>query len=235
MRTLAEMIEQLKVHVRAAENLTWSTNDYDKALQEAARRMWRHIAQSPGAAVLRAFSADIAVPDGGVVSLPSDCLHVEKVEAKGLWHNGSDVYVAIPYDVPDWARPYPTRYYPPCPSRCHPRWTNDVQEGQIRLMGVRTGSYVRIVYYQEPVFPFEPTGTFRNPDGEATATYPNIPELCDSACEHFAAALMSGEELRDEAPIGYHGQQYSALLSTIYKGRAAVPQRRYVRHVSGRP
>ena len=41
--------------------------------------------------------------------------------------------------------------------------------------------------------------------------------------------------IHDEAPIGYHGQQYSALLSTIFKGRAAVPQRRYVRHVSGRP
>ena len=237
MRKLSEMIEQVKVYVRAAENLTWTQNDYDNALREAARRMWRHIAQSEGASVLRAFSDDITVPEDGVITLPADCLRVEKVEIKGLWHTNKQTYVAIPYDVPDLERPFP--FFPPAVGRkCAPRWTNDVREGQIRLLSVRPSATVRIVYYQEPVFPFTDDGTFRRPDAFSESAmieemYPNIPELCDAACEHFAAALMSGEELRDNLPIGYHGQQYSAILNTIYKGRMAMPQRRYVRHVGG--
>ena len=101
MRKLSEMIEQVKVYVRAAENLTWTQNDYDNALREAARRMWRHIAQSEGASALRTFSDDITVPEDGVITLPADCLRVEKVEIKGLWHTNKQTYVAIPYDVPD--------------------------------------------------------------------------------------------------------------------------------------
>jgi hypothetical protein len=209
------MIGQVKTYVRAAENLTWSANDYDKALREAARRMWRHIARNPGGEVLRAFGATQTAPADGVVVLPDDCLSLEEVQVPlgGAWR---PVPHAIPSHGP-FGLPVP---------EC---WTDDVEERKIRLVSVRAGTGFRFRYLQEPVFPFEDAGTFRSPDGAATATYPNIPELCDSACEHYAAALMSGEELRDEAPIGYHGQQYSAMLAMIAKSRAGRPVRKYIR------
>ena len=219
MRTLSEMIEQVKIYVRAAENLTWSANDYDKALREAARRMWRHIAGKPGREVLRAFGDQQEAPADGIATLPDDCLSVEEVQVRDRlgWR-------PIPYAAPvrcigGWMAP-----------EC---WTNDVEERKIRLVNVRPGTEIRFRYLQEPVFPFDEGGTFRRPDAGDADTYPNIPEMCDSACEHFAAALMSGEELRDDAPIGYHGQQYSAMLAMVAKSRAAMPARRYVRRVGG--
>lgn len=219
MRKLSEMIDQVKTYVRAAENLTWTANDYDKALREAARRMWRHIAGKPGGEVLRAFGTQQTAPADGVAVLPDDCLLLEEVQLKDQlgWR-------PIPYAVPE--RGMAGWMAPEC-------WTNDVEERKFRLVNVRAGASFRVRYLQEPVFPFDDDGTFRRPDAGDTDTYPNIPEMCDAACEHFAAALMSGEELRDDAPIGYHGQQYSAMLAMIAKSRSAMPARRYVRHVGG--
>lgn len=226
MRTLAEMIERVKTHVRAAENLTWADADYESALVEAARRMWRHIAKNPGGSVLRAFSENKTVPEGGVMELPADCLSLETVELFGCWIR--DDFISIPFSPPDDKLHGPLRSFMTAPA-----WTNDQPDGQIRVMGVKSGATVRFTYLQEPIFPSSNDGTFRRPDGGETDIYPNLPEMCDSACEHFAAALMSGEELRDDAPIGYHGQQYSSLLNMISKSRRAMPARRYVRHVGG--
>ena len=227
MRTLAEMIAQLRTYVRAAENLTWSTDDYDMALREAARRMWRHIANSAvGFPVLRAFTAWSTAPADGVVDLPEDCISLEWVDVR---RSAAVPGGPIPYAPPN------DRIRPAAPAVFStPAWTDDIRDGRIRLMAVRPGAEFRLAYLQEPVFPFEDAGTFRRPDAGTEDAYPNIPELCDAACEHFAAALMSGEELRDEAPIGYHGQQYSALLSMIFRSRRAKPARRYVRHAGGR-
>ena len=226
MRTLSEMIERVKTHVRAAENLTWANADYESALVEAARRMWRHIAKNPGGSVLRAFSENMTVPDGGVLELPADCLSLETVDYLGLMTR--NVFTPIPYAPPDDRIRGPFR-----PFCSMPAWTNDQPDGRIRVMGVKPGATVRFVYLQEPIFPSVGEGTFRRPDGGETDIYPNLPEMCDSACEHFAAALMSGEELRDDAPIGYHGQQYTSMLNMISKSRRAMPSRRYVRHVGG--
>jgi hypothetical protein len=221
------MITQLRTYVRAAENLTWTTDDFEDALAEAARRMWRHIARSPsGSPVLRAYSDDTSAPGDGIVDLPADCIALESVDVLGI--RAPTVYTPIPYAPPNDRAAVPPFASPFTP----PAWTDDTRDGQIRLLHVRPGQSVRVMYLQEPVFPFEDAGTFRRPDAGTEDSYPNIPELCDAACEHFAAALMSGEELRDDAPIGYHGQQYSSLLSMIARGRRAAPPRLYVRHVS---
>ena len=78
MRMLTQMIERVKIHVRGAENLTWKKSDYENALAEAARRMWRHFLETPGKRCLRAF-ATLTRDDNGYVTLPADCLRVERV------------------------------------------------------------------------------------------------------------------------------------------------------------
>ncbi|MBQ6471206.1 MAG: hypothetical protein IJJ33_04420 [Victivallales bacterium] len=215
------MIERLKIHLRAAENLTWRTSDFEATLEEAARRMWRHIAASPAARCLRSF-AQSSLGAEMAVEIPSDCLRVERVEArKDSGRPWIELAYALPGDLEENS-PWGLR-------RLHAAWTDDQAERTIRVIGLAAGAAIRIQYIQEPVFPFEDDGTFRRPDAGSSDTYPGIPELCDSACEHLAAALMSGEELSDGDPISYHGQQYTALLRNIAGAPSVRPSRSYVR------
>ncbi len=226
MRTLTQMVKRLKIHLRAAENLTWKETDFVDGLEEAARRMWRHILDSPARRCLRAFASSV-LPANGVVELPEDCMRVERVEMKcpgpdDLWH---ELKYLLPTELDEHAPRWPWHFFP------HGAigWGDTGTEGTIQILGVHPGATIRVVYYQEPVFPFEDGGTFRRPDAGSSDTYPGIPELADAACEHFAAALMSGEEISDQNPIGYHGQQYTAMLNAIAKSTAIRPSRSYVR------
>lgn len=228
MRTLSEMVARVKVYVRAAENLTWSETDYVNALEDAANMMWRQLAETAGSRCLRAFHQVTLLSDC-LVAIPEDCLHVERVQ----FVNQNDVTVDLPYVMPASAETDVSWPHSSVPWRTA-GWTDDQAERVIRVFGVPVGRTVKLVYVQEPVFPFENDGTFRAPDGEATETYPAVPELSDSACEHFAAALLCSEELSDTVPIGYHGQQYSALLKMMQKAMAVNPSRKYVRRVGGR-
>lgn len=221
MRTLSQMVAMLKVHVRAAENLTWKAADYENALEEAARRMWRNIAETPAARCLRAFH-DVALADDCIVHLPEDCLRIEEVK----FQNRCGVYVQLTYQLDNAPR------LPFC--HCRPGWTDDGEERTIRIMEIRPGTAIRVVYFREPVFPFVDEGTLRNPDGAATATYPGIPEMADSACEHLAAALLLGEETSDGTPMSYHGTQYNSMLSMMSRAAAVRPSRCYVKRAGGR-
>ena len=227
MRTLSQMIDKVKVHVRGAENLTWKPSDYENALAEAARRMWRHFLATPGKRCLRAF-AELTRDAEGRVTLPSDCLRVERMQA--VTDNGRciDLTYAMPGKVP-----FPC-VGPFWVGGCRLCWTDDGMEGTARIVGVRPGLSVRCVYFQEPVFPFVDNGTLRAPDGQSPDTYPGLPELADSAVEHFAAALLLGEETSDPTPMNYHGNQYSALLKTMTNAMDVKPSRTYVRHVGRR-
>ena len=223
MRTLAKMIETVKIHVRGAENLTWKPADYENALAEAARRMWRHLLDTPAKRCLRAFDV-LSMDENGFVALPSDCLRVERVEAVNAQDGRR---FELRYELPDkLMRMSPFFGLLPC-------WTDDGVERTIHIMGAY-GFSIRVEYFQEPVFPFVPSGTLRAPDGAATDTYPGIPELADSACEHFAAALLLGEETSDDKPLSYHGNQYSALMRTMINSMAVKPSRTYVRHAGKR-
>lgn len=228
MRTLSEMIEKVKVHVRAAENLTWSATDYEDALEEAARLMWRQLAETPGKRCLRAFY-EVILPDDDLISIPDDCIHIERVQFINQYGITMDLPYVMPYSVDleslQWAS---------TSSSQTAGWSDDQLERIIRVFGVPDGRTVRLVYTQMPVFPFEDSGTFRSPDAGDTATYPALPDLADAACEHFAAALLCAEELSDTVPVGYHGQQYSALMKMMRRGMAVTPSRTYVRHTSGR-
>lgn len=229
MRNLSEMIEQVKAHVRASENLTWAASDYENKLAEAARIMWRQIADGNARVVLRHTSPSVALPADGVIAIPDDCLRIEEVFLIIPNAPAGCEKVNLAYFQPDWMDAHlPFVVVGPC-GRIG--WTDGDERGKIRVCGVRTGDSVVFVYSQEPVFPFENNGTFRNPDAGETATYPNLPELADSACEHLAAALLLGEEVRDNTPIGYHGQQYSSFMSMIYRDLPVRPVRRYVKHV----
>ena len=229
MRNLSEMIEQVKAHVRASENLTWAASDYENKLAEAARIMWRQIADGNARVVLRHTSPSVALPASGVIAIPDDCLRIEEV----MLHIPNSPFgcgkVRLEYYEPDW--PYEHLPFVVVGPRGRIGWTEGEERGKIRVFGARQGDTVSIQYSQEPVFPFDDSGTFRNPDAGETATYPNLPELADSACEHLAAALLLGEEVRDNTPIGYHGQQYSSYMSMIYRDLPVRPVRRYVKHV----
>lgn len=225
MRTLEQMIDRVKVHVRGGENLTWKRSDYEAALAEAARRMWRHFLETPGKRCLRAF-AGLVRDANGFVTLPEDCLRVERVQGVTEGGIAFDLEYALPPKMP----PFPfAHHHLGC--GCRPCWTDDGLEGTVRIVGLKPGLAVRLVYFQEPVFPFVSSGTLRAPDGESPDTYPGVPELADSACEHFAAALLLGEETSDPTPMNYHGNQYSALLKTMAGAPEAKPSRAYVRHV----
>lgn len=234
MHTLTQMIDEVRKHVRAAENLTWSSDDYETALVDAARIMWRHVAYGEGRRCLRTYSESAQLPAGGVMQLPSDCLRLEEVFHVFPGVDGQNVRHALKYARIDyrnaqipWARIVPWFH--------DQLWTDDGLEGEVRVAGLRAGSHIVFQYIQEPVFPFAATGTLRNPgaseDGDA---YRTIPELCDVALEYLAAAQMLGEEVKDEAPIGYNGQQYSSLLAMIFRAPVVKPARRYVNRVSGR-
>lgn len=228
MRKLSEMIEQVKVHVRAAENLTWANSDYELKLQEAARIMWRQIADNNARVVLRSFSAATAIGEHGLVAIPDDCLRIEEVFLVFQNAPAGCNRIKLCYFEPDLDNAHLPWYTSVCP---WPHgWTDDDVSGKIRIVGFKPGDTVMFQYSREPVFPFENNGTFRNPDAGETATYPNLPELADSACEHLAAALLLGEEVRDNTPIGYHGQQYSSYMSMIYRDIPVRPVRRYVKH-----
>lgn len=226
MRTLSEMIARVKVHVRGAENLTWKPADYENALAEAARRMWRHFLDTPGRRCLRAF-ASLTRDSLGYVTLPADCLRVERMQSVVNGGGTFDLKYAEPgrmmYPLLDqWAIG---------PMGC---WTDDGAEGTAHILGVGKDLGIRVVYFQEPVFPFVSTGTLRAPDGASTDTYPGLPELADSAVEHFAAALLLGEETSDTVPLNYHGNQYAALLKTMVDAVHVKPSRSYVRHARRR-
>ncbi|MBQ7649694.1 MAG: hypothetical protein IJS15_01980 [Victivallales bacterium] len=226
MRTLLQMIERVKTHVRGAENLTWKKSDYENALAEAARRMWRHFLETPGKRCLRAF-ATLTRDANGYVTLPDDCLRVERVQFVKAGR-----YIDLHYALPDkCALPCVGPFFA---NGCRLCWTDDGVEGTVRILNVPTDLSIRVVYFQEPVFPFVDNGTFRAPDGGATETYPGIPELADSACEHFAAALLLGEETSDPQPMNYHGNQYSALLKTMTGAADVKPSRTYVRRAGKR-
>ena len=226
MRSLAQMIDVVKIHVRGAENLTWKKSDYENALAEAARRMWRHFLETPGKRCLRAF-ATLTRDANGYVTLPADCLRVERMQV--VTERGD--YVDLKYVLPDSCENVGLGCLP---CGCRLCWTDDGKEGTARIMGVRDGLSIRVVYFQEPVFPFVDDGTLKAPDGQATETYPGLPELADSACEHLAAALLLGEETSDATPMNYHGNQYSALMRTIANAMEVKPSRSYVRRTGRR-
>lgn len=226
MRTLSQMIERVKIHVRGAENLTWKKSDYENALAEAARRMWRHFLETPGKRCLRAF-ATLTRDADGYVTLPADCLRVERVQ---FVKDGR--YIDLHYALPDkCVMPHVGPFFA---GGCRLCWTDDGVEGTVKILNVPADLSMRVVYFQEPVFPFVDAGTFRAPDGGSTDTYPGIPELADSACEHFAAALLLGEETSDQQPLNYHGNQYSALLKTMTGAAEVKPSRTYVRRAGKR-
>jgi hypothetical protein len=227
MRTLAQMIERVKIHVRGSENLTWKTGDYENALGEAARRMWRHFLDTPGKRCLRAF-ATLSRDADGYVTLPDDCLRVERVQVVNYNGKCLDLHYALPDGC---AYGF---YGPVFADRRLACWTDDGVEGTVRILNVPADLSIRVEYFQEPVFPFVDAGTFRAPDGSETPTYPGIPELADSACEHFAAALLLGEETSDATPLNYHGNQYSALLKTMTGAMEVKPSRTYVRRAGKR-
>lgn len=234
MHNLSTMIAEVKKHVRAAENLTWTDDDCESALVDAARIMWRHVASSDGRRCLRTFSVASPLPAGGVMHLPSDCLRLEEVIHEFPGVAGVNVRRPIKYarldsretEVP-WGRAVPWFE--------SPAWSDDMLEGEIRIAGLRPGDGIVFQYIQEPVFPFAASGTLRNPGNSSEGdAYRSIPDLCDMAVEYLAAALMLGEEVKDEAPIGYNGQQYSSLLAMVFKAPQVMPSRRYVNRVSKR-
>lgn len=229
MRTLQQMVERVKVHVRGAENLTWHTADYENVLEEAARLMWRHLSLGAGSKTLRYMSQRAPVPSDGIVAVPSDCLTLESVD---VWQPGHAAPMRLKYMKPTgedgcWAME--------CLHSVEDLgWTDDLPERQIRLVGCKPDWIYALRYLRMPVFPFEESGTLRDPSGEGVDEYPSLPDLSDAALEHLAAALLCGEELRDNLPIGYHGQQYSSYLSIMSDSVVSRQPRRYVRKVSGR-
>lgn len=223
MRTLAQMIEQVKVHVRGRENLSWKQSDYENVLSEAARRMWRNLLETPGRKCLRS-QALLSVDASGSSFLPSDCLRVEEIQYK--YPYGGEDWIGCPYVLPR-STSNGMFYFPSTVTS----WTDGDEEREIRMIWLPPETPVRLLYYAEPVFPFESGGTFRRPDGGSSDSYPGVPEMADSACEHLAAALLMGNETSDPDPSNYHGNQYNSMLRMMSGALAVKPSRSYVKHV----
>ena len=172
MRTLQEMIERVKIHVRGRENLTWKPVDYENMLEEAARRMWRALLETPAKVYLR-HSEEIELGETMIVSCQEDCLRIEDVK----FLNSNGIYVPLTYLFDD----FHGENLPPPMFRVGMGimgWTDDQAAGNIRIIGLQKGRTIRLDYFREPVFPFADNGTFNAPDGEETNTY-RLPELCD--------------------------------------------------------
>jgi len=241
MRTKAQMIARAQRHVRdtAGQDLGDTTLVVNE-LQDAFRVLCNDlIVRRSGRRCLRKYSsATVLVASQEEYELPADCMLLDRVEVRyrddderwtvlgrreppetGVRSGSSSLFAAT-------GAVRGTGLY----------WWDDTDEGDIRiwpyLASIDEEKY-RFRYFHRPTFPSDDDGDFNDPAHSGTDT-DKVPDRFDEACEFFAAAMLSTEELEDGKPIGAFGRLYASTRDAIAGAAGSgytKPVRRTVRAV----
>jgi hypothetical protein len=189
---------------------------------------------SRGPALLRLYSApaELSAPDESepeLFNLPDDCRQLLGVQVRA---SSSDRWSRLPMARPDGrlSTQSGTSHLFGAVSAldgalCYS--DADTEPGEIRiwpLSGPRKDLSYRFRYAGVIEFPALAAGSYVDPAATGSVTR-WLPVECAEATEFYATALLAGEELENQTPIGHYGQLYGSTVAAILaSGNPVRPQ-----------